>query len=262
MERAGAGSRRRCSASRRARRCWCCAGPATMAATAMSRRAALAARRARRARRRAGEPASDAAARAARPAGRARSSRWPTAEPAPVLVDALFGTGLSRPLDVAHRRTAAVVSPRPRASSIAVDLPSGVATDDGGARSARFRRFDMTLALGALKPAHLLQPAARYCGAVRLIDIGIRCDSDAQCRSTSHRCRTAAPMRTNIRAAWSRWSPGRCPARRCSPRSRRCAAARAMSLLLGGAHGGRRMRWSASRSTTKRWRIRPDRRAC
>ena len=93
------------------------------------------------------------------------------AAPAPVLVDALFGTGLSR--DLADD----VMTPWRRLAAgahlhIAVDLPSGVATDDGAVLSAP-PPVQVTLALGALKPAHLLQPAARYAGTVRLLDIGI-----------------------------------------------------------------------------------------
>ena len=97
--------------------------------------------------------------------------------PAPVIVDALFGTGLTRPLApaVAERLSALARAAR---LVIAVDLPSGVATDDGAVLTEP-PRADITLALGALKPAHLLQPAARYCGAVRLLDIGVRATSDA-----------------------------------------------------------------------------------
>jgi hydroxyethylthiazole kinase-like uncharacterized protein yjeF len=94
-------------------------------------------------------------------------------EPAPVVVDALFGTGLSRGLapDVHHRLADLITAAR---LSLAVDLPSGTASDNGGSPGARDRiAFDLTLALGALKPVHVLQPAAKYCGTVRLIDIGL-----------------------------------------------------------------------------------------
>ncbi|MDB5704654.1 MAG: bifunctional ADP-dependent (S)-NAD(P)H-hydrate dehydratase/NAD(P)H-hydrate epimerase [Sphingomonas bacterium] len=98
-------------------------------------------------------------------------------ESAPILVDALFGTGLSRPLD------AAIVEPFGRLVaearlSIAVDLPSGISTDDGAVLGT-VPEFDLTLALGSAKPAHLLQPAARFCGKVRILDIGIHIDGDA-----------------------------------------------------------------------------------
>src|SRR5690242_9109292 len=99
------------------------------------------------------------------------------AKPAPVLLDALFGTGLSRGLDdtLSARLCELVNAAR---LAITVDLPSGVATDDGAVLSP-VPNFDVTLTLGAVKPAHLLQPAARHCGAVRLIDIGIEADSAA-----------------------------------------------------------------------------------
>jgi hydroxyethylthiazole kinase-like uncharacterized protein yjeF len=116
----------------------------------------------------------------------ARNARagWPgevetidDAASAPVVIDALFGTGLSRGLDaaVASRLCALVSAAR---LAVAVDLPSGVATDDGAVLSA-VPDFALTLALGAVKPAHLLQPAARHCGTVRLIEIGVESDSDA-----------------------------------------------------------------------------------
>jgi len=90
---------------------------------------------------------------------------------APTLVDALFGTGISRPLD------ADATDPLARLAeaahfSLAVDLPSGLQTDTG-ALLAPVPRFDATLALGALKPAHRLQPAAELCGRVLLADIGV-----------------------------------------------------------------------------------------
>lgn len=99
------------------------------------------------------------------------------AAPAPILVDALFGTGLSRPLDVAA--IADLVRLRDRARlAIAVDLPSGLATDDGTILND-IPVFDLTLALGAAKPSHLLYPAAGHCGAVRILDIGVPVMSDA-----------------------------------------------------------------------------------
>jgi hydroxyethylthiazole kinase-like uncharacterized protein yjeF len=98
------------------------------------------------------------------------------AAPAPVLVDALFGTGLSRPLDAAISGSLVRLVGAARLS-ITVDVPSGVGTDDGKLLGD-VPVFDVTLALGAVKPAHLLQPSARHCGSVRLLDIGIPVTSD------------------------------------------------------------------------------------
>ncbi|MGJ3649844.1 NAD(P)H-hydrate dehydratase [Sphingomonas sp. GlSt437] len=116
-------------------------------------------------------PATDAASRARDGWGGAVDDVM-AAAPAPVIVDALFGTGLSRALspELATRLKTLVESAW---LSIAVDLPSGLGTDDGADPGGATPPFDITLALGALKPVHLLQPGADRCGAVRVIDIGL-----------------------------------------------------------------------------------------
>jgi ADP-dependent NAD(P)H-hydrate dehydratase / NAD(P)H-hydrate epimerase len=98
---------------------------------------------------------------------------------APILVDALFGTGLTRPLEPS------VTLPLEQLCQqanfiIAVDVPSGVGTDDGAMLGwdAVDYPAHLTLALGALKPAHVLFPAAHYCGQVKLLDIGVSISSD------------------------------------------------------------------------------------
>lgn len=97
------------------------------------------------------------------------------ARPAAVVVDALFGTGLSRALDAAILRDLTRLIHHAQLS-IAIDLPSGLASDDGALLGA-VPGADVTLALGAVKPAHVLQPAARWCGDVRLLDIGVPVES-------------------------------------------------------------------------------------
>ncbi|MEU4094707.1 NAD(P)H-hydrate dehydratase [Streptomyces sp. NPDC026673] len=59
-----------------------------------------------------------------------------------------------------------------RAVVVAVDLPSGVDADTGEVRGAAVRA-DMTVTFGTYKPGLLIDPAAGYAGALRLIDIGL-----------------------------------------------------------------------------------------
>lgn len=94
---------------------------------------------------------------------------------APVVVDAVFGTGLSRPLEASAAHAIKALAAR-APLSIAVDLPSGLETDTGDGFDRELAAFDVTLALGALKPAHLLQPAAALCGTIRTVDIGLSPD--------------------------------------------------------------------------------------
>jgi ADP-dependent NAD(P)H-hydrate dehydratase / NAD(P)H-hydrate epimerase len=94
-----------------------------------------------------------------------------------VFVDCLFGSGLARPLSREHE----AMLDRLAAShtfSVAIDLPSGVATDDGALLGA-VPAFDLTLALGAWKPAHFLMPALERLGHARLVAIGIAPHPDA-----------------------------------------------------------------------------------
>ena len=96
-------------------------------------------------------------------------------EPAPLLIDALFGTGLKRRLED-H-----VLEPFLRLHNasrvrIACDLPSGLDTDSGAGLSA-VPEFDLTVTFGALKPSHRLMPSMNKCGRVVLADIGISADT-------------------------------------------------------------------------------------
>ena len=123
-----------------------------------------------------GEPRTEAA-RAAREGWTGRIEALTETMPAPILVDALFGTGLSRGLGDELSGKLLLLAEAARLT-IAVDLPSGVATDDGALLSDA-PSCDVTLALGALKPAHLLMPAAARCGVPLVLDIGVATASDA-----------------------------------------------------------------------------------
>lgn len=89
--------------------------------------------------------------------------------PAPLIVDALFGVGLSRPIPDGLAMILRHFSDR---RILAVDLPSGVESD-GAEDWTPPLAADVTLALGALKPAHVLLPTAPGCGRVLLAPIGI-----------------------------------------------------------------------------------------
>jgi hydroxyethylthiazole kinase-like uncharacterized protein yjeF len=93
------------------------------------------------------------------------------ARPHMQLVDCLFGSGLTRPLDgELWARFSALVTGAQR--SFAVDLPSGADADRAIWLNAPLR-FDHVLALGAWKYAHLLEPVASDCGTLSLIKIGV-----------------------------------------------------------------------------------------
>ncbi len=88
---------------------------------------------------------------------------------AELVVDALFGAGLSRALDGAAAETLTMAAAR-GLLVVAVDVPSGIMGDSGenlGAISA-----DVTVTYCRKKPGHLLLPGRLLCGEVTVADIG------------------------------------------------------------------------------------------
>ncbi|WP_028970699.1 bifunctional ADP-dependent NAD(P)H-hydrate dehydratase/NAD(P)H-hydrate epimerase [Sphingomonas sp. URHD0057] len=94
---------------------------------------------------------------------------------APLVIDALFGTGLKRGLEDVVAQQLSRLCDR-AVAKVASDLPSGIETD-GGAELSEVLAFDLTVTFGALKPAHRLFPAMRKCGRIALADIGIAAET-------------------------------------------------------------------------------------
>ena len=116
------------------------------------------------------EPRTDAA-RVARAGWHGQVETLAEARAAPLLIDCLYGTGLRRGLEEAESSRLIDLAGAAKLR-IAVDLPSGIASDDGALLSP-VPDYALTVALGALKPAHRLQPAARHMGRVVVADIGL-----------------------------------------------------------------------------------------
>jgi ADP-dependent NAD(P)H-hydrate dehydratase / NAD(P)H-hydrate epimerase len=92
-------------------------------------------------------------------------------EGAGVVIDAIFGAGLSRPLD--GKALAIVESLKMRRiPSCAVDVPSGVDGASGVILGAA-APADLTVTFFRKKPGHLLYPGRGLCGDILVADIGI-----------------------------------------------------------------------------------------
>ena len=96
---------------------------------------------------------------------------------ATLVVDALFGTGLDRPLDGPY--AAAVQRINASAPVVALDLPSGVDADTGAVLGGSAVRAEMTITFAAHKRGLHHFPGAALAGDVRCTSIGVPTPYDA-----------------------------------------------------------------------------------
>jgi NAD(P)H-hydrate epimerase len=97
-----------------------------------------------------------------------------------VIVDALFGTGLTRPLEGVFAKVVAHLEllrgARDRAGHaaplfVSLDVPSGLNADSDAPLGPAVRA-DLTVTFTAPKPANVLPPASHFNGRLRVADIG------------------------------------------------------------------------------------------
>ncbi|MET3580689.1 hydroxyethylthiazole kinase-like uncharacterized protein yjeF [Mesorhizobium robiniae] len=116
-------------------------------------------------------PGSDAALAASECPVRPRPLSAFIAEAGSIVVDALYGAGLSKPLSGDAAR-AVEVATELNLPVVAVDLPSGVSGESGQSLGQAFRAR-ITVTFARKKPGHLLLPGREMCGELVLADIGI-----------------------------------------------------------------------------------------
>ncbi len=109
-----------------------------------------------------------------------------------LVIDALFGTGLTRPLAAEAAAAVEAINGAGR-PVLAVDLPSGLDSDTGEIRGVAVRARE-TVTFAARKPAHLLLPGRGLCGLVAVVDIGI---------SPAILAEVAGPLYENEPALWA-----------------------------------------------------------
>jgi NAD(P)H-hydrate epimerase len=87
------------------------------------------------------------------------------------VIDALFGTGLDRPLGDLFAGVVTFVNDA-RVRKVALDVPSGMNADTGVAMGAAVRA-DLTVTFAHLKLGHLTGQGAHLSGVVKVVDIGV-----------------------------------------------------------------------------------------
>ncbi|MBX5480690.1 MAG: NAD(P)H-hydrate dehydratase [Myxococcaceae bacterium] len=106
--------------------------------------------------------------------GPAQISEEVQAGPGDVVIDALFGTGLSRAPEGAYAEAIARIRAWRAAGAkvVAADIPSGLSSDTGQPFEPCVEA-DVTTSFGLLKVGQALEPGRSICGETREIDIGI-----------------------------------------------------------------------------------------
>lgn len=89
-----------------------------------------------------------------------------------LIVDGLFGAGLSRPLSGLVSEVVTVVN-RSQITTVAIDVPSGVRGDSGEVLGACAVKADATVTFFRAKPGHYLLPGRLLAGNLAISNIGI-----------------------------------------------------------------------------------------
>lgn len=109
-------------------------------------------------------------------------------------VDAMFGTGLDRPIDGEAAEVIAALN-RTRVAVFAVDIPSGLDADRGVALGPCVRAHT-TATIGAAKPGLFLADGPHWCGRTEVVDIGLATPLNAGISAFGHvlDAATVAPL--------------------------------------------------------------------
>jgi hydroxyethylthiazole kinase-like uncharacterized protein yjeF len=136
----------------------------------------------------------------------AREALTPAAlDGAKLVVDGLFGAGLSRPLEGAPAQIVEALNDLP---VVAIDMPSGVSGDTGEALGAVYVRATLTVTFFRKKPGHLLLPGRALCGEIVLGDIGIPAEAANITASSSEAVGHKKSLHENTPTLWRIPRPG------------------------------------------------------
>ena len=118
---------------------------------------------------------------------------------AEVIVDALLGTGLARPLQGDFHDAVAAINAHP-APVLAVDIPTGIDADTGAVTGGEAIRAQLTCTFIALKPGLVTGAGASACGQLMFESLGVPGPAFAETKPVAARVDAAVlPVRLPLR---------------------------------------------------------------
>ncbi len=109
------------------------------------------------------------------------------------IVDAIFGTGLSRPVGGSYKEVVDWINSR-NARVVSVDIPSGISADSGQILGCAVRA-DLTVTMAAKKIGQLLSPGLSCCGKLICRRIGVPVEDEKALRSCTREDLALLPER-------------------------------------------------------------------
>lgn len=94
-----------------------------------------------------------------------------TISKATVIVDGIFGTGLKRDVEGLYKKAILEINDSKK-HVISIDVPSGLNSDDGKIKGISVKA-DETITLQLYKTGFLNEDTKKYCGDIKVVDIGI-----------------------------------------------------------------------------------------
>ena len=113
----------------------------------------------------------------------AQHELYAAAQDAGVVIDALLGTGVSRPLEPLVARIVETINDVRAARRgatplvVAVDVPTGINADSGALMGSAIEA-DLTVATGIRKRGHVLSPGRQYAGTIAVASIGLDLETE------------------------------------------------------------------------------------
>ena len=108
---------------------------------------------------------------------------FPELSASDIIIDGLFGTGLSRPLDGGFASLVKALNAAGNAV-VAIDMPSGLMSEENSYNdNSRIIRATLTLAIHRPKPSHLMPENEPFVGELVILPIGLSEEREAQIAS-------------------------------------------------------------------------------